>query len=182
MATAKEIIDGILGREGGYSNNPDDLGGPTMWGITEKVARSVGYVGDMRKLSRDQAFKIYLHLYWYAPGFDKVAGLSEKAADELCDTGVNCGVATAGKILQRALNLLNRQQKDYEDLTVDGQIGPGTMQALAKFLAKRDAEGEAVLLRTLNILQGARYIEITESREANETFFYGWILHRIGEV
>jgi hypothetical protein len=28
------LIDGVIGREGGYSNNPNDSGGETMWGVT----------------------------------------------------------------------------------------------------------------------------------------------------
>ncbi|MBZ7417096.1 glycosyl hydrolase 108 family protein, partial [Klebsiella michiganensis] len=33
--TADQIIEGILGKEGGYVNNPNDKGGPTRWGITQ---------------------------------------------------------------------------------------------------------------------------------------------------
>ncbi|MDM4484160.1 glycosyl hydrolase 108 family protein, partial [Klebsiella oxytoca] len=32
--TADQIIEGILGKEGGYVNKPNDKGGPTRWGIT----------------------------------------------------------------------------------------------------------------------------------------------------
>jgi lysozyme family protein len=133
----------------------------------------------MKDLPRELAFDIYLNDYWRTPGFDKVSELSALIAEELCDTGVNCGVATAKPMLQRALNALNRQGKDYADLKVDGQIGTGTLVALAKFLAYRGVEGERVLLKTLNCLQAARYIEITEARPANETFFYGWMLNRV---
>ncbi|STE86759.1 Predicted lysozyme (DUF847) [Escherichia coli] len=38
MKSKDEIFDEILGKEGGYVNHPDDKGGPTKWGITEKVA------------------------------------------------------------------------------------------------------------------------------------------------
>ncbi|EPN8859692.1 glycosyl hydrolase 108 family protein, partial [Yersinia enterocolitica] len=43
-----QIINGILGREGGYVDNPDDAGGPTRWGVTQKTALANGYTGDMR--------------------------------------------------------------------------------------------------------------------------------------
>ncbi len=36
------LIDEVIGREGGYSNHPADRGGPTRWGVTEKVARAHG--------------------------------------------------------------------------------------------------------------------------------------------
>jgi hypothetical protein len=36
-----------------------------------------------------------------------------------------------------------------------------------------------VILRALNCLQGARYFDITETRAANEEFFFGWMLNRV---
>ncbi len=174
-----EIINNIISVEGGFSDNKNDLGGPTRYGITEKVARSSGYTGDMKELPREVAYDIYLKQYWTAPGFDKVALLSEAVAEELCDTGVNTGVGTAKPMLQRALNALNRQGKDFPDLAPDGQIGPGTLRALAAYLAKRGTEGERVLLKVLNCLQAARYLEICEARPTNEEFYYGWMSNRV---
>ena len=43
--TIDTLIDGVIGREGGYSNHPADKGGPTRWGVTEAVARANGYRG-----------------------------------------------------------------------------------------------------------------------------------------
>ncbi|HBU3826193.1 TPA: hypothetical protein MCX03_004221, partial [Klebsiella pneumoniae] len=37
--TADQIIEGILGKEGGYVDHPSDKGGPTRWGITQTTAR-----------------------------------------------------------------------------------------------------------------------------------------------
>lgn len=44
--TADQIIEGILGKEGGYVDHPSDKGGPTRWGITQTIARAHGYTGD----------------------------------------------------------------------------------------------------------------------------------------
>ncbi|HAV6134627.1 TPA: peptidoglycan-binding protein [Acinetobacter baumannii] len=46
-------------------------------------------------------------------------------------------------------------------------------------LAKRSKEGEKVLVRVLNIMQGQRYIEICERNPTQEQFFYGWIVNRV---
>lgn len=175
----QEIIDGIIGVEGRYSNNPNDAGGETCWGITEKVARANGYEGLMREMPREFAAKLLTNRYWFEPGFDKIADVSVPIAEELCDTGVNMGPTVAAKMLQRALNVLNRQAKDYPDVDVDGQIGPQTVRVLALFLVKRGARGAVVLLKLLNCLQGYRYVEITEGRVANEDFIYGWLDNRV---
>lgn len=108
MKPKDEIFDEILGKEGGYVNHPDDKGGPTKWGITEKVARAHGYRGDMRNLTRGQALEILETDYWYGPRFDRVAKASPDVAAELCDTGVNMGPSVAAKMLQRWLNVFNQ--------------------------------------------------------------------------
>ncbi|MNH38874.1 putative Peptidoglycan domain protein [compost metagenome] len=83
-------------------------------------------------------------------------------------------------MLQRALNLLNKQGKEgWSDLALDGQYGPLTFQALRGSLNRRHKEGEKVLVRVLNIMQGQHYIEITEQNPNYEDFFYGWILNRV---
>ncbi|MGQ0440576.1 putative peptidoglycan-binding domain-containing protein [Bacillus sp. B-TM1] len=46
-------------------------------------------------------------------------------------------------------------------------------------LAKRGKDGEKVMLKILNIMQGQRYIEICERNPTQEQFFYGWISNRI---
>lgn len=173
------IIEGILKAEGGYVFDKDDAGGETNFGITVTTAKVSGYYGNMKDLPRETAKQIYLSQYWLAPKFDQVNTLSPAVATELCDTGVNCGVSFAEKILQQALNLLNRQGADYADIPEDGSIGAGTLAALAAYLLKRGKEGETVLVRVLNIMQGSRYIEITKTKPTNESFFYGWILNRV---
>ena len=180
MSNVDTIIDQLVAREGGYTNNPADRGGPTRYGITEVTARANGYGGDMRDLPLDTAKRIYRGEYWIRPRFDLISTISSPVADELLDTGVNCGTAFARPLLQRALNLLNNQGAlGYEDLAVDGVLGAKTQAALRVYLRKRGKEGEQVLLRVLNILQGERYISIAEARPTQETFFYGWILNRV---
>ena len=177
-----QIIEGIVGREGGFTDNPKDKGGPTRWGITQAVARQYGYTGDMRTLPREVAKAIYLELYYVGPKFDQVHALSPRIAEELTDTGVNCGQAVAAKFLQRALNAFNREASIYPDITVDGQLGIRSLAALRAYLEHRGAEGEEVMLKALNCLQGERYIGLAERRPANEEFVWGWIKNRVDLV
>ena len=174
------LIDEVIAREGGYSNHPADKGGPTRWGITEAVARSHGFRGDMKSFPRAEAVAIYRRLYWLRPAFDRVAAHAPRLAAELFDTGVNMGPPVAAGFLQRALNALNRGASDFPDIPVDRQIGDRTIAALKAFLATRGKAGESVLLKACEALQGERYLSLAESRPANEAFLYGWLANRIG--
>lgn len=165
--------------EGGYSNNPNDSGKETMYGITEQVARAHGYKGAMKDLPRDVARAVAKAQYWDLMRLDEIATLSRPIAKEMFDTGFNAGQATVVKFLQRLLNVANREQKDYPDIVADGLMGKLSVASLAAFLKKRGPLGETIMLRGLNCLQGAYYVEITERRERNEEFFNGWIANRI---
>lgn len=175
----ESLIDGVIAREGGYVHHPADKGGPTRWGVTEAVARAHGYGGDMRFYPRSEAEAVYRRLYWLRPGLDRVADLAPRLAAELFDTGVNMGPKVAAGFLQRALNALNRNERDYGDILVDGAIGARTVAALAAFIEWRGEGGETVLLKAIEALQGERYICLAEERPANEAFLYGWLANRL---
>lgn len=105
----------LLGHEGGYSDHKDDPGGKTRYGITEAVAREVGYRGDMRELPLDLAQRIYKDRYWDAVQAEHLPADIRYA---VFDAAVNSGIAQAAKWLQRACGV-----KD------DGVIGPQTIRA-----------------------------------------------------
>ncbi len=172
----KRIINEIIRVEGGHVNDPLDPGGETNFGITLAVARAAGYHGPMVEMPRDLAFEIYLAKYWDAVKGDQLASLSEAVTEEVVDTSVNMGVGRAGKFLQRALNVLNDRSRLYDDITVDGGIGPATLRALGVYLRTRE---EGVLVKALNCLQGAYYIELAERRAKDESFLYGWLKNRV---
>lgn len=165
--------------EGVYSNDPNDAGGETKFGITKAEARAHGYTGAMRDMPLSVARQIMRDGYWDLLRLDSVAPRSQRIAEELFDSAINMGVGTAGRFLQRALNVLNRGATDYPDLTVDGVVGPMTVFSLGKFLDRRGPQGETVMLRALNALQGARYVEIAENKPSQEGFEYGWFNQRV---
>lgn len=171
-----QTIDAIIEVEGGYVDDPDDSGGETNYGITVATARGYGYQGAMVDLPRSIAFDIYAEVYWDSLRGDALAEVSEAIAAEVVDTGVNCGTPVAGKFLQRALNVLNNRENLYADVTVDGHVGGKTVAALQAYT---NARAERAMLKALNCLQGARYIELAERREKDERFLYGWLTHRV---
>jgi lysozyme family protein len=111
----EDAFDRLLGHEGSYSRHPDDPGGETMWGVTQRVAAANGYHGPMIAFTRDQAKEVYSKAYW-----------SKVRAEELpdfwrfhvFDAAVNSGVAQAVKWLQRAVDVVD-----------DGIVGPATLAA-----------------------------------------------------
>lgn len=106
----------LLGHEGEFSDHPDDPGGKTRYGITEAVARRVGYRGDMRELPLDLAKRIYKAEYWDAVRADEMPPAVRYV---LFDAAVNSGVGQAARWLQNAAGV-----------TPDGVIGPRTMAAV----------------------------------------------------
>lgn len=114
----------LIGNEGGYVDNSVDPGGATNWGITARVARSAGYTGDMRFLTREQAADIYLRLYWRTMHCDEQP---DALAFQCFDAAANSGTVQATKWLQQAIGV-----------TDDGIYGPHT-SAAAKAATKDDA-------------------------------------------
>lgn len=106
----------VLGFEGDYADHPDDPGGKTRYGITEAVARTAGYKGDMRELPLDLAKRIYKNEFWDAVRADELPiGLRYL----MFDAAVNSGVGQAIKWLQRTVGVVD-----------DGIFGPKTMAAV----------------------------------------------------
>jgi lysozyme family protein len=105
----------LLGHEGEFSDHAADPGGKTRYGITEAVAREVGYKGDMRELPLDLAQRVYLEKYWKPIRADDLPPGIRYA---VFDGAVNSGPGQATRWLQRALGV-----------DADGVIGPQTLAA-----------------------------------------------------
>ena len=55
-----DIIDIVIKHEGGYVNDPNDLGGETKYGITKRFYPDVG----IKNLTVEEAKQIYYDDYW----------------------------------------------------------------------------------------------------------------------
>jgi len=115
MGSFDDAFDLLIGNEGGYSNNPADPGGETMWGITARVARACGYTGPMRDLPRDTAKAICKRLYWDPLRLDDVPAV---IGFQVLDANYNGGHAVLW--MQQAAGA-----------KADGVLGPATLQAVA---------------------------------------------------
>lgn len=179
MKTTAQIIDEVIAIEGGYSNDPDDAGGETNFGITVAVARENGYTGPMKSMPRDVAVRIYTDRYIKVPRFDAILALDPEVGIELIDTGVNMGPTQAAMFLQRWLNGLNDTGSRYQALFVDGRLGNVSLAALTAYLKWRGVDGKKVLMRGLNSGQAMRYLEITENKPSQKKYLFGWMLNRV---
>jgi lysozyme family protein len=172
------LIDEIITKEGPYTNDPQDHGGPTKWGICHDVARKNGYLGDMTEFPRDKAVEIYTNDYWTAPGLQRIVEVDSQLAKMLLDYSVLCGTRKTIKMMQRALNVLTNNEKIFPKIDQDGKCGVLTQQALKALLKSRGEEGLKVLRNMVSSLQSVHLIECAETNPTNEKFEYGWQLNR----
>lgn len=118
----EDIITDVLQAEGGdtYTNDPDDRGGPTKWGITLKSwqeyrGHDLVTADDVKEITEAQARDFYEDKYIVGPKFNQLA---EMLVPLVVDCAVNHGVSRAAKWLQYAVGS-----------GTDGVIGPKTIQA-----------------------------------------------------
>lgn len=180
---ALAIIASVFAIEGGYVDHPSDPGGATNHGITRQVAREHGYTGPMKDLSKEWAQAIYWTDYIERPGFAPLIGISRPVAEEVIDSGVNAGPAQPARWFQIALNSLNRRQRDYADLAVDGKLGPVTLSAYGRLQAVRGkAKACQLLVKLLDAQQAAHYLRLANDNSPYEDFMPGWADNRLGNV
>lgn len=185
MANFDEAYDITLGHEGGYTNDPVDVGGETYKGVARRYYpdwRGWEIIDDAKSINNfpnnlrgntnlDKMIKtFYKKLYWNLFWGDDIP--NQEVANEMFDTGVNMGVGRAVKYLQKGLNVLNRNQKNYRDIVEDGGFGNNTMTALNQYLSVDDA---SFLLKVMNILQGMHYIDYMTKSPTQERFARGWL-------
>jgi lysozyme family protein len=114
-----QCLDVVLKEEGGYTNDPNDPGGPTNFGIT--IADLKEWRGhdvtpeDVKNMSKAEAQEIYRSKYWNPM---QCGDLPNGIDLEVFDFGVNAGIRTAVKTLQSVIGV-----------SVDGSVGPITIAA-----------------------------------------------------
>lgn len=114
--TFDEAFDLLLGHEGGFVDHPEDPGGATRYGITQRTARLNGYLGDMQALPLAKAKEIARRQYWDAVSADLMPAA---VRFPLFDMAYNSGAGQAVKLLQRAVHV-----------DEDGKVGPHTLMAV----------------------------------------------------
>ena len=145
--------------EGGFVDDPDDPGGRTNKGITQKTydawQDSAGRPkADVFHITDAEVGAIYHQRYWVD---GKCEPLPWPVSMVHFDACVNHGLKNAAKLLQRAAGV-----------TDDGAIGPMTLQAVGNRPALRLAE--RTLWARLDF-----YEAITDRRGTLRKFLRGWL-------
>jgi len=130
-SVVNKALDGVLAREGGFVDIPEDRGGPTNHGITAAT------LGDWRNLHRPataeevralplyEARDILRFRYYELSGADTLLAAPD-ALELVLDSAVQHGPKQAARFLQRAVGV-----KD------DGIVGPVTRRAVRAVFSDR---------------------------------------------
>ena len=150
MKTFNEIIEKVLEHEGGYVNDPTDLGGETKYGITKRFYPDV----DIKNLTEEQAKEIYKKDYWDK---NRVESLPQELWYIFFDMCINMGAGRAVKIMQETANAKGA------NLKVDGGMGPKTIGAM-----------QNVELNRVRAYRVKYYANLIVRKPDLEKFYYGW--------
>ena len=159
MDRFEKFLNYIFEVEGGYTNDENDRGGKTTWGITEEEAREFGYAGDMRNLTKDFAKNIYLKKYYLGNKLDKI--LNDKVALSIFDWAVNSG----RRGIKKAQIVAN---KFGASLIVDGIIGNKTLEAI-------NSINPEAFLKEYHEMQRTFYKNLAAKDSTQEDFLKGWL-------
>lgn len=121
MANFKEAFEKVVFNEGGYVNDPDDAGGETYMGISRKAhpnaiiwkhidkitakyktAKTITKYLKQNKELTHEIEAIYKSDYWAKFNLDKEK--SQRLANQIFDSAVNCGVSATLKRINRVKN------------------------------------------------------------------------------
>ena len=170
MANVNQLAPFILKWEGGFVNDPADLGGATNMGVTIGAWKSCGYdkdgdgdidVDDLRLLTREDVVnRVLKPHYWDRWKADEIK--SQSVANILVDWVWASG-AHGIKIPQRLLGV-----------TVDGIVGPKTIAAV-------NAKNPRELFDMIKIARFDFIEDICRKRPTNNKFKRGW-MNRINDI
>lgn len=173
MGDFNEAVKIVFSHEGGFVDNPDDRGGPTKFGITQKTLskflNATVTVNTMRDLDEATARAIYKKNYWDVMRLDEIK--DQRLCNIMMDLGVLQGTAAPVKALQRLLLDL-----EYDD----GIMGPMTINAANESKTFRDHPVDAL---PLWVLQDSTedFFMLAIKNPTQRKFLNGWI-NRVGSL
>ena len=150
------VIGRTLSFEGGYVDDPDDPGGATNFGISQRSYPDL----DIKHLTRDQAIAIYYRDRW-----PKYSQIRSEVRGKLFDLGVNAGDREAAIILQRACRSITANLFPHED----GVIGPQTLNTVNSY-----SNPEALVCAIRSEAAG-HYRVLVAEKSSRAKYVDGWL-------
>ncbi|MDP4270455.1 MAG: glycosyl hydrolase 108 family protein [Bacteroidota bacterium] len=170
MAEFKIALQKTLLHEGGYINDPDDLGGETYKGISraahsnwhgwEIIDNYKSKPGFLASLDKDVELQkevevFYWTNFWLPMKIYDVR--NQTTANSLFDFAVNAGIQISVRLAQSIIGTI-----------ADGIFGEQT-------LAKINAFDPSHFQAAFTVAKIEHYISIIQKRPTNKKYLYGWI-------
>jgi lysozyme family protein len=175
MTAFDEVIDFVLENEGGLSENPNDSGGITNFGISYRFLREMpaerlrrygifSAVNEqtIRDLTIGQAKMVYRDEFWEQAPFEKIE--NQTLAMYVFDMAVSHGIRQAVKLVQRSVWAIRRSRGCLKD---DGILGEKTLRELN--------EHPLAITMVLIATRASFYRLIVEKHPKNREFLDGWL-------
>lgn len=174
LSPFEEALEMLLEIEGGFVDDPEDCGGATCMGVTQRVydayRKTCGLeFRSVSEIDEAEACQIYLDEYWRPARCHELSSISVPVAQEVFEVSVHCGVHLGGALLQQACNCL--RLPDSGLLTVDGVCGPITRSAVARLCV----DHELALFTAQNGEQYKFYCLLQERNPKDSKFMRGWM-------
>lgn len=126
----------VLLDEGGskITDDPDDPGGRTKYGITQKLLNAIQYkIKKVDDLTENDAHLIYYLHFWLEYKFPSIGVIHSSLAAKMFNFCVTAGPDPAFRCLQRALRACG-----VAGVKEDGVMGPNTRGAVEQYLLPPD--------------------------------------------
>jgi len=130
MSSFDDAFKALIGSEGGYSFDPADPGGETMWGVTARVAHACGYTGAMKDLPLATAKEIAKKKYWDPLLLDE---FDPRVAFQIFDANYNGGLVVLW--MQKASGA--DEDGKFGQTTVDAVKAADPLKFVMRFAAYR---------------------------------------------
>lgn len=168
MANSSKLIPFILQWEGGFVNDPDDLGGATNKGITigtfaeykKRKGQKAPTVDDLKNISGADWHDVFKSLYWDRWKADEIKNQS------VANILVDWVWASGSHGIKRPQRLLG--------VKADGIVGKQTVAAV-------NAMDAATLFKMIKDDRAKFIDEICRARPKNEKYRKGW-MNRINAI
>ena len=170
MAKFNLALSKVLSHEGGYVNDPDDLGGETYKGIARNSHGSWLGWKIIDKSKTDKSFPVnlvddvnlqqlveqfYLDCFWQPLKADQIQ--NQTSADSVFDFAVNSGLTTSTRLVQSIVGT-----------KIDGVIGEITLN-------KINSMDFGHFQAALTVAKMEYYMTIIRKRPTSKKFLLGWI-------